>query len=214
VYFKEIADLNPECQTRLQCVWPEVAGSGGTAEESVRIICGSARDLEVDMKAGRMREDLYYRMSGVCLRLPPVRQRREDIPVLLRHFLGKYSEEFGREIPRLSAETERLFQEYAWPGNLDEMEYAAKVLVVLGNEKLAMGGLRALLEKSETESVVGMSLKAASRAASQEAEKNLILKALDRTRWNRRRAARELQISYKALLYKLKRIQCQGYGTS
>jgi two-component system, NtrC family, response regulator AtoC len=214
VYFKEIADLNAECQTRLQDVWPEVAGSGGTAEEGVRIICGSARDLEAEMKAGRMREDLYYRMSGVCLRLPPVRQRRKDIPVLLRHFLGKYSEEFVREIPRLSAETERLFQEYAWPGNLDEMEYAAKALVVLGNEKLAMGGLRALLEKTEPESAGGMSLKAVARAASQEAEKNLILKALDRTRWNRRRAARELQISYKALLYKLKRIQCEGYGTS
>jgi two-component system, NtrC family, response regulator AtoC len=214
VYFKEIAGLSAACQARLHHLWPQVAGNGGTNQEGARIIGGSASELEAEVKAGRLREDLYYRMSGVCLRLPPVRQRREDIPALLRHFLGKYSEEFGREIPRLSTETERLFQEYSWPGNLDQMEYAAKVLAVLGDEKLAMGGLRALLEKTETEGLGTMSLKAASRAASQEAEKNLILKALDRTRWNRRRAARELQISYKALLYKLKRIQCEGYGTS
>jgi two-component system, NtrC family, response regulator AtoC len=219
VYFKEVADLSAECQARLQDLWPEITGDGGTSQPGARVICGSARDLETEVKAGRLREDLYYRMSGVCLRLPPVRQRREDIPVLMRHFLGKCAQELGREVPGLSAETQRLFLEYAWPGNLDEMEYAARVVVALGDEKVAMGGLRALLQQTEAAgdgngNNGAMSLKAASRAASQEAEKNLILKALDRTRWNRRRAARELQISYKALLYKLKRIQCEGLEAS
>jgi two-component system response regulator AtoC len=218
VYFEELADLKAACQARLQELWPQIVRDGEAGREGVRVICGSARDLEAEVKAGRLREDLYYRMSGVCLRLPPVRQRREDIPLLMRHFLEKCARELGREILGLSAETQRLFQQYSWPGNLKEMEYAARVLVALGDENLAMGGLRALLKNTETTGNGGsdgnMSLKAASRAASHEAEKNLILKALDRTRWNRRRAARELQISYKALLYKLKRIQCEGFGTS
>jgi len=219
VYFEEVADLSLGCQARLQKVWPQ-----GTAEDTAigggaRVICGSARDLEVEVKAGRLREDLYYRISGVCLRLPPLRQRKDDIPVLMKHFLGKYAQEFGREVPSLSAQTRRLFQDYAWPGNLKELENAARVLVALGDEDMAMGGLRALLHKAGPAdngngSGNGVSLKAASRAASQEAERDLILQALTRTRWNRRRAARELQISYKALLYKLKRIQFEGYGAS
>jgi two-component system, NtrC family, response regulator AtoC len=158
-------------------------------------------------------EDLYYRISGVCLRLPPLRQRKEDIPALIEHFLGRYAQEFGREVPSLSAETRRLFEDYSWPGNLNELEYAARVLVALGDEDVAMGGLRALLQKAGPAGN-GVSLKAASRAASHEAERDLILQALTRTCWNRRRAARELQISYKALLYKLKRIQFEGYGAS
>jgi len=214
VYFEEVADLSVECQAPLQKVWPQATADGGGG---ARVICGSARDLEVEVKAGRLREDLYYRISGVCLRLPPLRQRKEDIPALMKHFLAKYAEEFGREIPSLSAKTRRLFQDYSWPGNLKELEYAARVLVALGNEDVAMGGLRALLHKASPAgngNSNGVSLKAASRAASHEAERDLILQALTRTRWNRRRAAQELQISYKALLYKLKRIQFEGYGAS
>jgi len=216
VYFEEVAELTLGCQARLQKVWPQAGAEGGAGLGGARVICGSARDLEVEVKAGRLREDLYYRISGVCLRLPPLRQRKEDIPVLMKHFLGKYAQEFGREVPSLSAQTRRLFQDYAWPGNLKELEYAARVLVALGDEDMAMGGLRALLHKAPAGNGngKGVSLKAASRAASHEAERDLILQALTRTRWNRRRAARELQISYKALLYKLKRIQFEGYGAS
>lgn len=222
-YLEEVADLSADCQAHLHDAWLRDAARDSAqdlAKDAAdaaggRVICGSARDLEAEVKAGRLREDLYYRISGVCLRLPPLRQRREDIPVLLQYFLRRYAREFRREIPALSAETQRLFQEYSWPGNLRELQYAASVLVALGDEDVAMGGLRVLLQKADSganDAVV--SLKAASRAASHEAEKNLILKALTRTRWNRRRAARELQISYKALLYKLKRIQGEGYAAS
>ena len=215
VYFEEVADLSLGCQACLQQVWPQTTADGAASGDGARIICGSARDLEVEVKEGRLREDLYYRISGVCLRLPPLRQRKEDIPVLIKHFLGKYAQEFGREVPTLSAETRRLFQDYSWPGNLKELEYVARVLAALGDEDVAMGGLRALLHKAGAAgNGNGLSLKAASRAASHEAERDLILQALSRTRWNRRRAARELQISYKALLYKLKRIQFEGYGAS
>jgi two-component system response regulator AtoC len=183
--------------------------------ERARLICGSARDLEVEVKRGRLREDLYYRISGVCLRLPPLRQRKEDIAFLMGHFLRKYARDFRRTVPDLSAETLRLFLDYSWPGNLQELEDAARVLVAMGDEHVALEGLRARLRRPEAGSNgPGISLKAASRAASREAEKELILTTLTRTRWNRRRAAAELQISYKALLYKLKQIGFEGYGAS
>jgi two-component system, NtrC family, response regulator AtoC len=147
--------------------------------------------------------------------LPPLRQRKEDIPLLMTHFLRKYAQEFRRSVPELSAEMERLFQDYSWPGNLRELESAVRVLVALGDERLAMGGLRALLRQPpDTGNGNRTSLKAAAKAASHQAEKELILKVLTRTRWNRRRAAAELQISYKALLYKLKQIGYEGYGAS
>ena len=84
----------------------------------------------------------------MCLRLPPLRQRREDIPLLVEHFLVKYARDFRRPVPRLSAEAQRLFREYSWPGNVRELENAARALVALGDEDVAMGGLRALLSKA------------------------------------------------------------------
>ncbi len=215
IYLEELADLNAECQACLLEALPRSPGSGAVGSERTRLICGSARDLEVEVKRGRLREDLYYRISGVCLRLPPLRQRKEDIPFLMGYFLRKYARDFRRRVPDLSAQTLRLFLDYSWPGNLRELEDAARVLVALGDEDVALGGLRAVMRKPEAGSNgAGVSLKAASRAASREAEKELILNTLTRTRWNRRRAAEELQISYKALLYKLKQIGFEGYGAS
>jgi two-component system, NtrC family, response regulator AtoC len=214
VFLEELGDLNSEGQAYLHSVLSHHAGNGN-GRVNARFICGSALDLELEVKARRLREDLYYRISGVCLRLPPLRQRKEDIPVLMEQFLAKYATEFRRPVPTLSKETRRLFQDYSWPGNLHELEAAARILVALGDEQLAMGGLRALLQKAPSpRNGKTVSLKAASKAASHEAEKELILKVLTRTRWNRRRAAAELQISYKALLYKLKQIGFEGYGAS
>jgi len=213
VYLQELADMSQECQICLVEVLPQSPGHGAVGSERARLICSSSRDLEVEVKRGRLREDLYYRISGVCLRVPPLRQRKEDIPFLMGYFLRKYARDFRRAVPDLSAETLRLFLDYSWPGNLQELEDAARVLVALGDEQAALGGLRALLRKPESGgNGGGISLKAASRAASREAEKELILNTLTRTRWNRRRAAEELQISYKALLYKLKQIGFEGYG--
>ena len=214
VFLRELAELSRDVQVRLLEVLAKVKNNGSASNGAARLICSSARDLELEVKAGRLREDLYYRVSGVCLRLPPLRQRREDIPQLMDHFLRKCARDFHRPVPQLSAETHRLFQEYSWPGNLRELEDAAKAIVALGNESIAMGGLRAFLQGSENGGNGRVSLKQAARAASREAEKELILKVLTRTRWNRRRAAQELQISYKALLYKLKQIGCTEYGAS
>jgi two-component system, NtrC family, response regulator AtoC len=215
VYFEELADLNAACQEALLLVLRATEGSGKGHVARARLICGSARDLEAEVRAGHFREDTYYRLSGVCLRLPPLRQRREDIPLLVTFFLAKYARDFRRPVPQLSQATQHLFHEYAWPGNIRELEDAAKAIVALGDESVAMGGLRSLLMRSERNgNGERISLKQASRAASREAEKELILRVLQRTRWNRRRAAQELQISYKALLYKLKQIGYQEFGAS
>jgi two-component system response regulator AtoC len=210
LYLEEIGDLSSACQAQLLKLLPRVEENGHQPVQT-RLICGSARDLEAEVRTGRFREDLYYRISGVCLRLPPLRQRKEDIPYLMSFFLTKYARDFRRPTPRLSDQTQRLFHDYAWPGNIRELEDAAKAIVALGDEATAMGGLRAMFMKSDRGASNGeqVSLKQAARAASRQAEKELILKVLTRTRWNRRRAALELQISYKALLYKLKQI---GYG--
>ncbi len=221
VFLEEVAGLSAEGQAWLLQVLTRGSTNSrpaqalGLAPAIARFICGSARDLEAEVRSGNLREDLYYRISGVCLRLPPLRQRREDIPVLMEHFLRKYGRDFQRPVPSLSEETHRLFQEYSWPGNVRELENAAKAIVALGDEAVAMGGLRAMLLRPDLGGNGSkVSLKQASRAASREAEKEIILRALTRTRWNRRRAAEELQISYKALLYKRKQMGCSEYRAS
>ena len=181
--------------------------SGAEQRRVPRFICGTSRELEPEVKAGKFREDLYYGISGVCLRLPPLRQRKEDIPVLRDWFLSAAARDFCRAVPVLSPETQNFFLEYNWPGNIRELKDAARAIVALGDETLAMGGLRSLLRRVDRGgNGEKISLKDAARAASREAEREIILQVLTRTRWNRRRAAQELQISYKALLYKLKQI--------
>ena len=212
VFLEEVGDLTAECQTKLVEGLSHVDNNNEDARNpgGPRLVCGSSRDLESEVRSGRFREDLYYRISGVCLRLPPLRQRKEDVLALTRFFLTKHAEELRRPVPAMSAQTQQLFQEYAWPGNIRELEDATRAIVVLGDEAVAMGGLRAMLTKPDRSgNGERVSLKEAARAASREAEKKLILKVLTRTRWNRRRAAQELQISYKALLYKLKQIGCE-----
>ena len=208
IYIQSVCELSPAAQAELvrQIVL-------GAEQPSVpRFLCGTALELDAEVKNRRFREDLYYRISGVCLRLPPLRQRKEDIPTLLDWFLSTAARDFDREVPALSSETMNFFLEYHWPGNIRELKEAARAIVALGDEALAMGGLRSLLRRTERGNGEKISLKDAARAASREAEKELILQVLTRTRWNRRRAAQELQISYKALLYKLKQIGYEGYG--
>ena len=208
IYLDEIGILNLESQRSLLALLGQL-DDDANPPESARLICGTAKDLEVEVREGRFLEELHYQVSRLSLRLPPLRQRKEDIPHLLAFFLQRYAAELHCPVPSLSAETQQLFSEYSWPGNLKELEEAARVIVTMGDEALAMGGLRSLLTKSERHNGRRVSLKEAAKAASREAEKELILRVLTRTRWNRRRAAEELQISYKALLYKLKQI---GYG--
>jgi two-component system response regulator AtoC len=211
VYLQEVGDLSAPAQRELV---RQIAMHGVEQRRGARYICGTSRELEPEVKAGKFREDLYYGVSGVCLRLPPLRQRREDIPVLRDWFIAVAANDFCKAVPMLSAETQSFFLEYSWPGNIRELKDAARAIVALGDEALAMGGLRSLLRRVDRNgNGEKISLKDAARAASREAEREIILQALTRTRWNRRRAAQELQISYKALLYKLKQIGCEEYGS-
>ncbi len=210
VYLQEVGDLTAAAQKELV---RQIGLSGAEQRRVPRYICGTSRELEPEVRAGKFREDLYYGISGVCLRLPPLRQRKEDIPVLRDWFLSTAARDFSRAVPVLSPETQNFFLEYNWPGNIRELKDAARAIVGLGDETLAMGGLRSLLRRVDRGgNGEKISLKDAARAASREAEREIILQVLTRTRWNRRRAARELQISYKALLYKLKQIGYQEYG--
>lgn len=214
VYLQEVEDLTAEAQKEL-VRQIGLNGNGNREDQSrvPRFICGTSRELEPEVKAGKFREDLYYRISGVCLRLPPLRQRKEDIPVLRDWFLAAAARDLSRAVPVLSPVAQNFFLEYNWPGNIRELKDAARAIVALGDETLAMGGLRSLLRRADRGgNGEKISLKDVARAASREAEREIILQVLARTRWNRRRAAQELQISYKALLYKLKQIGYEQYG--
>lgn len=190
-----------------------------------RIISATSKNLEEEMRAGRFPQELYYRINGVCLRLPCLRHRREDIPDLLTFFLRKYATLFNRPEPQLEAATVDLLLRHSWPGNIRELENVARKIVALGDERLALedlaSGSLTVGPPASSEHVSvgdahgnGRSLKEASREASRKAERELILQALDRTHWNRKRTARELQISYKALLYKLKQLNLDGTSNS
>lgn len=209
VYLQEVGDLDFAAQAELV---RQLAFSGKEQRRAPRFICGTSRELEPEVRAGKFKEDLYYRISSVCLRVPPLRQRKEDIPLLRDWFLSAAAREFDRPVPVLSNDTQNFFMEYHWPGNIRELKDTVRAIVVLGDESLAMGGLRSLLRRADRTNGEKISLKDAAKAASREAEKELILHVLTRTRWNRRRAAQELQISYKALLYKLKQIGYEEYG--
>src|SRR5260370_6830458 len=142
VYLQEVGDLTAAAQKELV---RQIGLSGAEQRRVPRYICGTSRELEPEVKAGKFREDLYYGISGVCLRLPPLRQRKEDIPVLRDWFLSAAARDFFRAVPVLSPETQSFFLEYNWPGNILELKEAARAIVALGDETLAMEGLRSLL---------------------------------------------------------------------
>jgi two-component system response regulator AtoC len=212
--FEEISELDSASQRNLLYALPG-DGAPRRGSLSARVISTTSRNLDEEMRAGRFRSELYYRINGVCLRMPPLRDRREDIPILVEFFLTKHAAQFARPRPTLGPRTMRMLLEHSWPGNIRELENVVKKIVALGEEHLAVSELTVApierpLEISEPRAY---SLKQAARAASREAERELILKALEHTRWNRKRAALKLQISYKSLLYKLKQIGVQDSET-
>jgi DNA-binding NtrC family response regulator len=215
VFFEEISELDAACQRNLLYALPG-DGAFRRGSLSARVIAATSRNLDEEMRANRFRSELYYRINGVCLRLPALRDRREDIPILVEFFLTKHAALLSRPRPSLSARTMRVLLDHSWPGNIRELENVIRKTVALGDEQLAVAELMtaAPIERPvEVSEPRAYSLKQAARAASREAERELILKALEHTRWNRKRAAQELQISYKSLLYKLKQIGVQDSET-
>ena len=239
----------------------EFSRLGGKADVhvDVRVITATNCDLEAAVAAGRFREDLYFRLNVVTITIPPLRERREEIPMLTDHFLKKYSVQYNKPFPGITADLSRLFMEYEWPGNVRQLENMVKRMVVLGSEApiiqelqqpasplhhwshtisssaprptapplqpvmpppaaaaaapvavaaapaaIGIGSVAAVAAPAGASAPSNISLKDISRTAAREAERELILRMLTRTRWNRKEAAEILGISYKALLYKIK----------
>jgi len=196
----------------------EFARVGGerVLETDVRVLAATNRDLQAEIRAGRFREDLYYRLNVIEVRVPPLRERRDEIPALVDYFLKTANAQYGRAMD-IPVSTRRRIAEHGWPGNIRELENTIKRLVVLGNaerieEELAAGATSiphaaASVSVSPLTSPADgdgrLDLKAIARKAARDAERLVIADTLDRVHWNRAKAARILQISYKALLYKI-----------
>jgi len=205
VFFQEISQLSDVSQQNVLQKFFDVSGDGNSSTRP-RLVASSRVPLTEDVRGGRFREDLYSRISCFCLCVPPLRQRKEDIPALAQFFAAKYSALLGRPA-EVSQQVLELFSAYSWPGNVGELEYVVRTIVAIGDENIALAAIRASgFRGISNERLESLSLKQAGREASRRAERELILNALSRTHWNRKRAARDLQISYKALLYKLKQI--------
>jgi two-component system, NtrC family, response regulator AtoC len=221
VLFDEVSQLDLDKQGLLLNLLPDGERTVSPGCLMARIISTSTRDLTEEMGAGNFREELYFRLNGICLRVPSLRQRKEDIPELLAVFLTKYANLLGRQQPPIKSSTLDLLIQHAWPGNVRELENIARKIVALGDDSLAVSDLSVstvgrVPGKSMSNGVGGSPrpLKQAAREASRKAERQLILESLDRTHWNRKRSARELQISYKALLYKLKQLGLDDGGNT
>ena len=226
IFLDEISEMAPGLQAKLLQVLQdgEFSRLGGESDVKVdtRIIAATNRNLEEAVRSGEFREDLYYRLNVVMVPLPPLRDRIDAVPLLTEHFISMYGEQYGKEVRPLSQETMNVMMAYSWPGNVRELENMIKRMVVLGSEQtvlkeiqrqdsavavarapeepsLDLGSLGADMSGSE-----GFDLKAISKRAARVAEKKVIERVLAQTRWNRKEAAQRLQISYKALLYKMK----------
>lgn len=208
VYLDNIQELDLAGQRALLSQISETESTGARYASAARLISSTTRNLEPEVAAGHFRRELYFRLNGVCLRLPPLRERTSDILVLVEYFLNKHADLMKRSTPSLTGLGLQVLMDYPWPGNIRELESFARKIVVFGNLQKELDELKSLHVGGTSAISFARSapLKVASRAASKEAERELIIQALERTHWNRKRAARDLKISYKALLYKIKQI--------
>lgn len=208
MYLDNLQELDSAAQRALLSCFTDGEDSDSGLEQSVRCLSSATSSLESDVELSRFRRELYFRLNGVCLRIPPLRERPDDLPLLTEHFLSKHSIALKKNAPQLNERVIRALSLYHWPGNIRELENFTRKVVIFGDFQIALDELQsasALISKSV---FVGQdsSLKMVARAASKKAERELILQALERTHWNRKRAARDLRISYKSLLCKIKQI--------
>jgi two-component system response regulator AtoC len=239
LFLDEISEMHPALQAKLLHVLQdgEFSRLGGKRDISVdvRVLAATNKALERAVQEGSFREDLFYRLNVVSIHIPPLRERREEIPIFLEFFQRKYSEYYGKQPPPFSDNAIGRMMEYAWPGNIRELENLVKRYVIVGNEAQILRELSthkpivssyaqsepAIHPSSAGEAVSGkngsngaslegLSLLEIGRRAAMKAEQEAIEKVLLQTRWNRRQAAKILKISYKALLNKLKLMEEQN----
>jgi DNA-binding NtrC family response regulator len=233
IFLDEISEMHPALQAKLLHVLQdgEFARLGGKRDIAVdvRVLSATNKLLEKAVEEGVFREDLFYRLNVVTIHIPPLRERREEIPVFLDFFQRKYSEFYGKQPAAFSDYAVGRMMEYNWPGNIRELENLVKRYVIVGNEpqiirelsthKPIMSSLAGSLssEKAPEPAASPMpaemsmpSLLEIGKRAAMQAEREAIERVLAQTRWNRRQAAKILKVSYKALLNKLKAMEEQN----
>lgn len=214
ILLDEIGEMPPALQAKLLHVLQDQQFSrlGGRSVVSVdvRIMAATNINVQQAIATKRLREDLYYRLNAFTLQIPPLRERREEIPWLLQHFMTKMAERFQKPaLPFSQALIEACIQ-YHWPGNLRELENVVKRYLILGDAEQINAELRSHTRAAAPSTALGRhrgapsDLKAMVRGLKDEAEAEVIARTLRETNWNRKEAARLLNISYKALLYKIR----------
>lgn len=216
MFLDEIGDMPIDLQTKLLQVLEhqEFVRVGGinNIHVDVRIVCATNRNLEEAMQKGMMRDDLYYRLNEITIQLPPLRDRKEDIPLIVNHYLEKYSLLYNKDYRNIRPETMKHLCSYYWPGNVRQLENLTKQIVVRGDEQIIYESLKGPIPAPASGQVAlpvnldddDYTLKTKVDKVIAEVEKNLITRCLTKTNWNRRKAAKLLDISYRSLLYKIK----------
>ena len=216
ILLDEIGEMPPQLQAKLLHVLQDGQfsrlGSRSVVKSDVRILAATNIDIPEALATKRLREDLYYRLNAFTLHLPPLRERKEEIPILLKQFMSRMAERYARPPLPLSPSLLQACQDHPWPGNLRELNNFLKRYLILGDENLAVSELQPKNDgtggasgetSSKTANGAG-GLKSLARNAKDGAEAEAITRALEQTNWNRKQAAAILQISYKALLYKIR----------
>ncbi len=214
LFLDEIAEMQPFLQAKLLHVLQDGRyyrlGSTIATQVDVRIVAATNVKVQQALLDGKFRQDLYYRLNVFSIALPPLRDRKEEIPVFVDYFLRKYG---GEQPPVVSPALLRRMVDYSWPGNLRELENFIRRLVILGEEGMMLSELSEPGEPPPSHAAaaaVGAGAPAPSAALKdlkREAERKAIQAALERTQWRRKEAAKILNISYKALLYKMRDLQ-------
>jgi two-component system response regulator AtoC len=211
LFLDEISELDMSLQSKLLQLLQDGQfcriGAQEDKKVEVRVVCATNRNLEAEIEAGTFRQDLYYRINVVNIRMPALRERRGDIENLAAYFLEYYNRKFNCKARPLSSETLAVLRKYHWPGNIRELENLIKRYVILGHEDVITSDLVAREPdyfNSEISLDGPISLKKMTRQCVRELERKVILKVLQHHHWNRKQAARTLSISYRALLYKIR----------
>ncbi len=209
IYLDEIAELPLALQAKLLHVLQDFrfsrVGGNGLLDVDARVVAATNRDLEEAMTRGEFREDLYYRLNVVEIRVPPLRERREEIPGLASWFLAKFNAQYGRQ-KQLLPETMARLTEYSWSGNVRELENMMRRLVVLTDGEQAVEALVTRGRNGHaaaTRPLVTEGLREIARRGAREAERKALEEVLEHVRWNRAEASRILKVSYKTLLNKI-----------
>jgi len=209
LFLDEIGDMRWEMQTKLLDLLEDtrLARTGAAASKpAVRVICSTNRALENEVARRAFRQDLFYRIDVINLNLAPLRERREDIPLLCQHFLDKLSKKFEKEAPALTPAALRLLKQWHWPGNVRELENRIARLIVLGEDRVLDEELqtRANPPRIDTRPPNRRRAKGGQRQMGFSASRPLLIKALLAHRWNRRQAAEYLRMSYRSFLTRLR----------